>query len=304
VVAVTRRVALGRLADGTPYFAPLGEVPYDPDEDRSQCHLCGDWFRVVGGLHIRRRHGWTIDSYREEFGLLKHEPTCARGVSEKLLVRTKARLVSGELSPVTPYRKPAGAGGRGVRRARSLGALRPDLVAELHPDLNRELDVFSVGVKSGRSVWWRCRDCGSEWRAAPHDRSRGGGCPRCAQRRRNEANRRVARERSLAVTRPDLLAELHPTLNEELDPYAVALWSREKVWWRCPLCANEWRTDPGSRARGAGCPRCGRARTASAVGRANGSVSPARSLAVKRPELAAELHPTRNGGLDPLALAA
>jgi hypothetical protein len=28
---------VGRLADGTPYFAPLGELPYDPDEDRVQC---------------------------------------------------------------------------------------------------------------------------------------------------------------------------------------------------------------------------------------------------------------------------
>lgn len=30
------------LADATPYFVPLGEIPYDPDEDKVQCHLCGD----------------------------------------------------------------------------------------------------------------------------------------------------------------------------------------------------------------------------------------------------------------------
>jgi hypothetical protein len=158
---------------------------------------------------LRQWHGWTIARYREAFRLFKREPTCARGVSEKLRVHTKARLASGELAPVTPYRKAVGTGGRGVRRARSLGVRRPDLVPELHPDLNDELDVFSVGVKSGRSLWWRCRDCGCEWRAAPHDRSRGGGCPRCAQRRRNDANRVARHERSLAVKRPNLLAELH-----------------------------------------------------------------------------------------------
>ena len=32
--------ALGGLGDGTPYFAPLGEVIYDGDE-RVCCHLCG-----------------------------------------------------------------------------------------------------------------------------------------------------------------------------------------------------------------------------------------------------------------------
>jgi hypothetical protein len=40
-----------RLADGTPYFGSLGEIAYDRDEDKVQCHLCGEWFRQVGGSH-------------------------------------------------------------------------------------------------------------------------------------------------------------------------------------------------------------------------------------------------------------
>jgi hypothetical protein len=74
---------LGRLADGTPYFAPLGELPYDPDEDKLQCHLCGDWFRLVGAGHLRW-HGWTLDEYREAFHLLKKTSTAAAGVTDKL----------------------------------------------------------------------------------------------------------------------------------------------------------------------------------------------------------------------------
>jgi ROS/MUCR transcriptional regulator protein len=80
----------GRLPDGTPYFAPLGEVPYDPDEDKVQCHLCGDWFRFVGASHVRW-HGWTLDEYREAFHLLKRTSTAAPGVSDKLRRNTRSR---------------------------------------------------------------------------------------------------------------------------------------------------------------------------------------------------------------------
>ena len=43
---------LGSLEDGTPYYAPLGQLPHDPQEDRVQCHLCGEWYRLVGGTHL------------------------------------------------------------------------------------------------------------------------------------------------------------------------------------------------------------------------------------------------------------
>lgn len=72
---------LGRLEDGTPYFAPLGEIPYDSDEDRVQCHLCGGWYRVVDSTHLIKVHGWNVTEYRERLGLLSKDATCARGVS-------------------------------------------------------------------------------------------------------------------------------------------------------------------------------------------------------------------------------
>jgi len=191
-----------------------------------------------------------------------------------------------------------------VRRSRSLAALRPDLVLELHPDLNRALDPYRLGVRSGGKLWWRCANCGHVWEAAPHERSNGGGCPRCAQQRRNAANRRVPEDRSLSARRPDLVAELHPSLNRGLDPHTLGAGSRQPVWWRCSHCGHEWRTAPSTRTRGSGCPQCGRQRTAAALSRHNSRVPPERSLAWRRPELARELHPERNGELDPLALAA
>jgi hypothetical protein len=45
---------VGALADGTPYYAPLGELVYD-GEERVRCHLCGRFLRIVGGTHLRAK---------------------------------------------------------------------------------------------------------------------------------------------------------------------------------------------------------------------------------------------------------
>jgi hypothetical protein len=133
---------VGRLEDGTPYFARLGAIPYDADEDRVQCHLCGEWFRLIGGAHLVRRHGWTLGQYRDAFALLKGEPTCAVGTSDKIRAHTSARMRAGGLKPATRYVKARGTGGRGVHRSRSLAGLHPELLSELHPALNGELDPY------------------------------------------------------------------------------------------------------------------------------------------------------------------
>ena len=65
----TIRRVLGRLADGTPYFAPLGELPFDADENRVQCLLCGAWYRALAPTHVSRAHSLTADDYRELVGL-------------------------------------------------------------------------------------------------------------------------------------------------------------------------------------------------------------------------------------------
>jgi hypothetical protein len=68
----SRPQAVGSLADGTLYYAQPGVVPYDPDTDRVQCHLCGRWMRQLPGPHIALAHGMTSDEYRAMFGLGNH----------------------------------------------------------------------------------------------------------------------------------------------------------------------------------------------------------------------------------------
>lgn len=59
------RGVTGALADGTPYYAPYGEVV--DDGDVVLCHLCGGWYRSV--LAHLSGHGWDQLRYREAFGL-------------------------------------------------------------------------------------------------------------------------------------------------------------------------------------------------------------------------------------------
>lgn len=65
---VIRPVA-GMLADGTAYFAPVGEVVLDGD--RVTCHLCGRLFRSVTA-HLPA-HGWTKEQYCTAFGLERRQ---------------------------------------------------------------------------------------------------------------------------------------------------------------------------------------------------------------------------------------
>ena len=244
---------LGQLRDGTPYYAPIGALVYE-GEDRVQCHLCGRFMRKVGGPHLLVGHGWTLEQYREAFHLREHMPTCSRELSEVYRVSAQSRVGRRAFGqpPSDPPRP-----GRRTPGWRSLIALRPDLVAEFHPERNGEVDPEAIAIASHRRLWWRCRSCDHEWQATVTNRTdRGSGCPVCSLQKRARTQSRVPPDRSLAAKRPDLLVELHPTRNADLDPRAVGSGSSKKVWWCCRTCGHEWQAIIANRARGAGCPAC------------------------------------------------
>ncbi len=64
------RPVVGVLADGTPYYAPMGEVVSDGTS--VTCHLCGCSRKSVAA-HLRV-HGWTKAAYCEAFGLERAQP--------------------------------------------------------------------------------------------------------------------------------------------------------------------------------------------------------------------------------------
>src|ERR1700685_363554 len=61
---------VGVLADGTPYYAPIGEII--SDGATVTCHLCGRSLKSVAA-HLRA-HGWTQAAYCAAFALERGQP--------------------------------------------------------------------------------------------------------------------------------------------------------------------------------------------------------------------------------------
>lgn len=188
--------------------------------------------------------------------------------------------------PATPNnRSKAGCpfcAGDQVLPSNSLQAHCPDLAAEWHPTLNGNLMPDAVGLQWNRKVTWQCsKDSSHVWDARIAHRTNGSGCPYCSGRRATSAN-------NLAVKAPEIAAEWHPTLNGVLTPHKVTPYSSSaKVFWLCPA-GHTWEATPEARAGGMQCPYC-----------PSRWLSPLNNLALKRPDIAAQWHPTLNGDLAP-----
>lgn len=93
---------------------------------------------------------------------------------------------------------------------------------------------------------------------------------------------------NLAGFQPDIAAEWHHSRNAGLTPELVTIGSKRRVWWLCAVCGHEWQSCPKDRVSGYGCPGC-----------SGHAVSDRNRLSLRRPDIAAEWHPTRNGELTP-----
>ncbi|MFF4647712.1 zinc-ribbon domain-containing protein [Streptomyces sp. NPDC001389] len=123
------------------------------------------------------------------------------------------------------------------------------MAAEWHTDRNAGLTLSSITAGSHRVAWWRCADCGSEYRAKVFHRVRGlARCPGCSQR--------VSRQ-DLASESPATAALWHPGLNGDLTPDQVKAGANIKVWWNCPAGHQPWSAQVAQVFLGhQGCPRC------------------------------------------------
>jgi len=160
----------------------------------------------------------------------------------------------------------------------------PELVAEWDSDRNGTLTPDTVSAGSGRMIWWRCRRGEDHvWRAKPNNRTRGTGCPFCA-------NKRVSRTNNLAACFPHVAAEWHPWRNGRVTAVDVLAGSSRIGWWRCWAHeTHEWRASVRDRTRGlTTCPYCTHRRASAEC-----------SLADAHPNLAAEWHPSNNAPLTP-----
>jgi hypothetical protein len=93
-------------------------------------------------------------------------------------------------------------------------------------------------------------------------------------------------ENSLAVVKPEIAAEWHPTKNEPLLPANFSHAAAQKVWWQCKE-GHEWEATINNRGR-RGCPYC-----------AGRYATPENCMEATHPHLALMLHPTKNGEITP-----
>lgn len=164
----------------------------------------------------------------------------------------------------------------------------PALAKEWHPTMNGDLRPRDVPSGSSRRVWWKCpKGPDHEWRTRiDHRTGAGSGCPFCAGLRVSETN-------SLAVRFPAIAAQWHPKKNGKLTPAMVTPGTQKKVWWTCGRPGHEWQGTVANRTtRPSHCPFCSGRR-----------VLASESLARKRPRIAKEWHPTKNGNRTPKDVA-
>jgi predicted metal-binding protein len=175
-----------------------------------------------------------------------------------------------------------------------LSAAHPMLAAQWHPTLN-DRDPSSVTAGAKLKTFWLCPACAHVWQARVSSRAHGHGCPACARRETGRLKSLPQPGDSLAERFPDVAAEWHPILNDDLTPEMVGYASNKKVWWLCGRCGHEWQIWVANRTSGSSCRKC-----------AHGTLrkpKPGGSLAERNPAVAAEWHPTLNGDLTPSDVA-
>lgn len=111
-----------------------------------------------------------------------------------------------------------------------LSTVFPELSHDWHPTKNH-IGPNSVLFGSRKKFWWFCNK-GHEWEAEVKSRTKGSGCPYCANR-----NGKAGPDNCLSVTHPHLVDEWHP--KNAILPEYVTFGSAKKIWW-LGKCGHEW----------------------------------------------------------------
>lgn len=163
---------------------------------------------------------------------------------------------------------------RRVCKDNSLQGLFPKIAKQWHPEMNGELKPKDVFAQSNRKAWWLCPH-GHSWKANINSRTgSGSGCPVCH-------DKRCLNLRNYPKLFKLFDRKKNPGLNIE------RLTETTEVWWRCDKGPDHsWCMTFKRRGDTLRCPYC-----------SFRLPSVTNTLNKLYPELAKELHPTRNGKL-------
>ena len=132
----------------------------------------------------------------------------------------------------------------------------PEMALDWDGEKNEGLspEMFTAG--SNQIVWWKCRQCGYEWkskiytRKKVYDSNRRISCPACA-------GKQIWRGHNDLLSQAPLLAEEWDYEMNDGSPDEITLGSTKSIWWKCSTCGNTWKTSVYNRAKlHSGCPKC------------------------------------------------
>jgi hypothetical protein len=166
----------------------------------------------------------------------------------------------------------------------SLAEAQPEALKYWHPKKNGERTPDQFSKQSANKVWWKCEK-GHEWYATIRSMRDKPRCRICFPGPRTSA------DNNLAVKRPELARQWHPTKNGTLVPTEISPQSSKEVWWICGK-GHEWVAKPANRRDHSGCPQCYSRKLSSSY-----------NLAIVAPRVVRFWHPSKNGGRTPADFA-
>lgn len=173
----------------------------------------------------------------------------------------------------------------GLISMKSFGALYPKEASLWNKEKNGSLSPFEFYPHSGIKVWWKCEECGHEWKASIGTIVRGHGCPACA----GKAPRKG--ENDFKTLCPEIASEWSDK-NDSL-PNQYLPNSGKKVWWKCATCGNEWQATINNRVSNhSGCPKCSLKKQGQTF--RNNKIKKRGSFAQNHPELLKEWNYEKN----------
>lgn len=176
-----------------------------------------------------------------------------------------------------------------IKGYNDLGTLHKELLAEWDFSKN-EISPYEITSNSNLLVWWKCKECGHEWKANPSHRMQGRGCPICAKTKRviTFHNNMLSNKKSLLEVAPELSCEWDYEKNGDLRPNMVTEYSNKIVWWVCSK-QHEYQSAISMRRKGRGCPYCSNRKILKGYN----------DLATVNPRLVCEWNFERNGDITP-----
>lgn len=148
------------------------------------------------------------------------------------------------------------------KRIRKSIASKPEVMRFWDREKNKVLDPERIFKYEPVEAWWKCPDCGYEWKATV--RGKGKACPVCGT-----GIKIVSGINDALTAAPVLKLDYVPELNTDTDVASMGVGEKKRqVTWRCHVCGYIWKSTIFSRLRGCRkgkmnqCPVCGGAKRA------------------------------------------